>query len=101
MTELSFEQFQKTGMDFGDGSHTYYPGLRDINDNRVEIEFMPLEKIDLKTYSVDFVPVPQVEGAFIGTGNFLFIVVADQNLVSSLPQLERALYDLLGERDQL
>ena len=102
---MTFEEFQSTGMGFGDGSHSYYPELRDINDNRVEIKFKPSVEIDLNTVPhqdfIDYEPIPHLEGAFIGIGSFLFIVVAGDNLVNSLPILERALYDLLDAEGQL
>ena len=98
---MTFEDFQSTGMDFGDGSHSYYPELRDINDNRVEIKFKPSAEIDLNTDFIDYEPIPHLDGAFIGIGSFLFIVVAGDNLVNSLPILERALYDLLDAEGQL
>ena len=100
---MTFEQFLATGMDLGNGFHTYYDALRDLSDHRVEIQFLPRKEIDaLLTHFEfdDYEPVPEIEGAFVGRGSFIFSVVADQTLVSSLPQLERALYDLLDECGQ-
>jgi len=100
---MTFEQFLETGMDFGNGFHTYYPALRDLCDNHVEIQFMPRKELDvlMSTFEYeDYEAVPEIEGAFVGQGSFIFSVVADQTLVSSLPQLARALYDLLDESGQ-
>jgi hypothetical protein len=100
---MNYEQFQETGMDFGNGFHTYYPALRDLSDHQVEIQFIPRNEVDalMSTFEFeDYEPVPEIEGAFVGRGSFLFSVVADQTVASSLPQLERALYDLLEESGQ-